>query len=196
MTLDNAFSSTEKMSTSRLCLRRIKMSDAEAVFAFKSDPKVTFSYGQDPHRSIDETKVWLQQRLNDPVKKDSIFWIIADKGNDTAIGECCLWNFDPGFHCAEIGYELSQEFWGAGLMAEALDEVISFGFLEMDLHRIEACPFEPNHRSQDLLLKMGFSLEGRLRERHLFHGRYLDQLYYGLLRQDWEGRKDLLPSRT
>jgi ribosomal-protein-alanine N-acetyltransferase len=188
MTLDGAFSHLATFNTDRLCVRQMRLSDAEAVFEFKSDHLVTDLYGQEPHRTIDESRAWLQRRVNDYALRDSIFWVITLKDDDTAIGECCLWNFDPGFKCAEIGYELHSNYWNKGLMGEALSEVLAYGFLEMGLHRIEASPFADNIQSQKLLLKLGFRLEGTLRERNFFHGRFLDQQYYGLLSEEWKDR--------
>jgi len=189
MTLDGAFTHLATFSTDRLCVRQMRLSDAEAVFAFKSDRRVTDQYGQEPHRTVEESRKWLQLRVNDYALRGSIFWVMTLKGDDTAIGECCLWNFDPGFHCAEIGYELNAEHWNKGLMGEAVSEVLAYGFLELGLHRIEASPFADNVRSQGLLLKLGFRLEGTLRERHFFHGRFLDQQYYGLLGEEWKDQK-------
>jgi ribosomal-protein-alanine N-acetyltransferase len=121
------------------------------------------------------------RQVNGYAIRDSVLWTLTLKDDDVAIGEYCLWNFEPGFLCAEVGYELHSKYWNRGLMSEALTEVLTYGFVEMGLHRIEACPFACNFHSRDLLVKLGFRLEGTLRDRHLFHGRYLDQLYYGLL---------------
>ena len=188
MTLDRAFEHLATLSTGRLCLRQMRLEDAEAVFAFKSDPDVTLVYGQEPHGTIDETREWLRKRINDFEVRGSVFWVLTLKGDDTAIGECCFWNFDPVFQCAEIGYELGQEHWNKGLMTEALTEVLDYGFREMCLHRIEACPYAGNARSRKLLTTLGFKEEGRLRERHFFRGHFQDQLYYGLLRPEWKCR--------
>lgn len=188
MTLDGAFTHLATLSTDRLSLRQMKMDDAEAVFAFKSDPSVTVCYGQEPHRTIEESRAWLQRRMDDYAIRDSIFWVLTLKDDDEAIGECCLWNFDSSFQCAEIGYELHTKFWYKGLMAEALKAVLAYGFLEMGLHRIEASPLAGNIRSQNLLSKLGFRLEGTLRERHFFQGRFLDQMYFGLLKEEWSDR--------
>jgi ribosomal-protein-alanine N-acetyltransferase len=186
MTMENAFTRLGTFRTERLCIRPIRPSDAEAVFSFKSDDQVTECYGQEPHRTIDETNVWLENRMKDYAKRESVFWVITLKNDDIAIGECCLWNFDPSFQCAEVGYELRSGYWNRGLMTEALTEVLAYGFQEMGLHRIEACPLATNSHSQDLLLKLGFKNEGRLRERHPFRGCYLDQMYLGLLAGDWK----------
>ena len=186
MTLDGAFTKLGDITTPHLCLHQMKIADAEAVFAFKSDPKVTLCYGQEPHRTIEETKIWLKKRVNDYEARGSVFWVLTLKDNDVAIGECCFWNFDPGFRSAEIGYELHSQYWHKGYMTEAVAEVIAYGFREMDLHRIEACPYDNNNHSHDLLRKLGFKEEGRLRERHFFRGKFEDQLYFGLLRDEWK----------
>ncbi len=188
MTLDGAFTHLATLSTERLSLRQMNPDDAEAVFTFKSDPSVTVCYGQEPHRTIEESRAWLQRRMDDYVIRDSIFWVLTLKDDDVAIGECCIWNFDSSFKCAEIGYELHARYWNKGLMAEALKAVLAYGFLEMGLHRIEASPFAGNIRSQNLLSKLGFRLEGTLRERHLFQGLFLDQMYFGLLKEEWSDR--------
>ena len=90
MTLDGAFTHLATFNTDRLCVRQMRLSDAEAVFAFKSDHRVTDLYGQEPHRTIDESRGWLQRRVNDYALRDSIFWVITFKGDDIAIGERCL----------------------------------------------------------------------------------------------------------
>ncbi len=169
-------------------MRQMRMDDTEAVYAFKSDPSVTACYGQEPHRTIEESRAWLQRRVDDYAIRDSIFWVLTLKEDDVVIGECCLWNFDPSFQCAEIGYELHPRYWHRGLMAEALREVLAYGFQEMGLHRIEASPFAGNIRSKNLLIKLRFKSEGTLRERYLFRGRFLDQMYFGLLKEEWSDR--------
>ena len=58
---------------------------------------------------------------------------------------------------------------------------MTYGFTDMDLHRIEALPPTFNEPSVKLLIKLGFKLEGRIRERVYFSGRFEDQLIFGLL---------------
>ena len=186
MTLDGAFSQLATLTTERLCLRQMRLSDAEAVFSFKSDPEVSVCYGQEPHQTIEETRTWLLRRVNDYAIRDSIFRVLTLRDEEVAIGECCLWNFDPSFLSAEIGYESHPKYWNKGLMTEALIEVLAYGFLEMGLHRIEARPYACNTESRNLLLKLGFKQEGMLRECHFFRGSFLDQLCYGLLSQEWK----------
>lgn len=80
-----------------------------------------------------------------------------------------------GFHCwqqegdmekAEMGYDLSPEFWGKGYMSEALEELIKVGFEVMQLSYVEAHVEQDNIRSQQLLKKLDFQLDD-LHQDHL-----------------------------
>ena len=70
-------------------------------------------------------------------------------------------------------------------MSEALCAIITFGFTEMRLSRVEAVVDDPNEPSTALLRKLGFSHEGTLRKRFFFHGRLWDEHYFGLLKEEW-----------
>lgn len=190
MTIDAAFTHFPSLITNRLNLRQIQPTDAEAIFAIKSDLEVTRHYGQEPHRSLDNTLAWMQ-RLQASYERHEVFaWGITLKGKDTVIGICTLWNFDPSFHCVEIGYELHPAYGRQGIMAEALSAILSCGFTELGLHRIEANPLVGNTPSSRLLLKLGFMYEGTLRQRHFFRGHFEDQQYFGLLKDEWLATRD------
>jgi ribosomal-protein-alanine N-acetyltransferase len=183
--LDRAFTHPPTFTTERLRVRPIELTDARALFEIKSDRTVTERYGQKPN-SWEETQAWVRDRLADRSRRGSIYWVFTLRDDDTAVGSCCYWNFEPGFRTAEIGYELHRAHWGTGIMTEALPPIIAYGFASLGLHRIEACPLAENTPSRKLPLKLGFKYEGKLRQRVFFKGRYLDQLYYGLLKKDWQ----------
>ncbi len=71
-------------------------------------------------------------------------------------------------------------------MIEAVSAILTWGFNELKLQRIEACPLAKNIPSKSLLLKLGFSYEGNLRQRVDFCDRFEDQLYFGLLKDEWK----------
>jgi len=181
--LARAFTHPPTFTTDRLHVRPIELTDAKALFEIKSDRRVTERYGQKPD-SWEEVQAWVQDRLADKSRRGSIYWVFTLKGDETAIGSCCYWNFEPGFRTAEIGYELHRAHWRKGIMTEALPPIFSYGFAGLGLHRIEARPLAENTPSRKLLLKLGFKYEGNLRQRVFFRGRYLDQSYYGLIRED------------
>ncbi len=185
MTIDAALTHFPVLTTNRLHLRQIRPTDAEAFFAIKSDQEVTRHYGQEPHQSLDDTRAWLQRLQVSYERREALFWCLTFKGADTVIGSCTFWNFDASFRCAEIGYELHQAYWKQGIMAEAVSAILGCGFSELKLHRIEANPLAGNTSSRSLLLKLGFTYEGTLRQRVFFRDHFEDQEYFGLLEDEW-----------
>lgn len=187
MTIEQAFTTFPSLTTQHLHLREVQPSDAEALFAIKSDPEVTARYAQEPHRSLEDTHRWIQRLQDSYQQRDALFWCLTLKGNDRAIGGCTLWNLEPpGYHHAELGYELHPDYWGRGFITEANRALIDYGFRELDFHRIEACPLDENTASRRLLAKLGFSYEGNLRQRLFFRGEFKDQLYFSLLKEEWQ----------
>jgi ribosomal-protein-alanine N-acetyltransferase len=134
---------------------------------------------------LDDTRGLIQRLQASYDRRESIFWCITLKGEDAVIGSCCFWNFSLGFHCAEIGYELHRAYWRKGVMAEAISAIVTYGFTKLGLHRIEANPLAGNVASRKLLLKLGFTYEGNLRQRVFFRDQFLDQHYFGLLKDEW-----------
>ncbi len=185
MTIDAAFTHFPSLTTNRLQLRQIQPSDIEALFALFSDEETMRFYGDDPQRSLDETSQMLEQVQTGYSKRKHIRWGITLKGKDQIIGSCSLYNFDTHSHHAETGYILNRSFWGQGIMTEAMSAILTYGFAELELHRIEAVIDIANQRSKGLLLKLGFTYEGNLRQRYFFRDQFEDAHYFGLLKHEW-----------
>jgi ribosomal-protein-alanine N-acetyltransferase len=188
MSIEKMFSQFPVLTTERLVLRQFRPEDTEAVFAITSDPAVREVTGHEPHRSLDEAHQLAQRRQKLYEDREAIIWAVTLKGEDTVIGDCLFWNFGPDFHYAETGYELNSEYWRQGITTEAMKAVLAYGFTELDLHRIEAVVSAENQPSSSLLLKMGFKLEGTLRQRWFFRDRFIDEQYFGLLKDEWAKR--------
>ena len=185
MTIDTAFTRFPSLTTNRLHLRQIQPEDAEAIFATFSDEEAMQFYGHEPHRSLDETRRSIEQTQTRYVRRETIRWGITLKDEDSVIGSCSFHHFDAGFHRAETGYELNRAFWSQGLMTEALSAILTYGFTELGLHRVEAIIDMANEPSKKLLLKLGFTYEGNLRQRYIFRDRFEDEHYFGLLQDEW-----------
>ncbi len=185
MTIDTAFTDFLTLSTKRLRLRQIRPEDAEAVFAIYSDEE-TMRYYNETFQSLAEAEAYITLRQDDYVRRREIRWGIARHDDDRIIGSCGLHHFDESYHRAETGYILHRACWGQGNMAEALSAVLTYGFTEMGLHRIEAVIDSANERSKNLLVKLGFQYEGNLRQRFLFRGEFEDEHYFGLLCDEWQ----------
>lgn len=83
---------------------------------------------------------------------------------------------------AELGYYLAEEYWGNGLMAQAVRQVCSHVFANSDILRIYAEPFSRNTASCRVLEKAGFAYEGTLRQNAVKNGEVLDMKMYALLK--------------
>jgi len=84
-------------------------------------------------------------------------------------------------HARMLGYWLKEECWGQGFMTEAVQSVLNYGFIQMNLHLITANCYPHNQRSQRVLEKNGFIYEGRLHQAELmYNGQIYDHLCYYL----------------
>lgn len=185
MTIEVAFAHFPPLTSERLVLRHIQPRDAAALFATFSDEDAMRFYGHEPHRSLDETRQWIEQVHARYVRREAIRWGITLKGGDRVIGSCGFHHFDTGFHRAETGYELNCAYWQQGIMTEAMSVMLTYGFTEMGLHRVEAIIDIENEPSKNLLLKLGFVYEGNLRQRYAFRDHFEDEHYFGLLTHEW-----------
>lgn len=66
-----------------------------------------------------------------------------------------------------------------------MSAVLTYGFTKLGLHRIEANVGAGNTPSESLLLKLGFTFEGNLRQRYFFRGHFEDQHCFGMLKDEW-----------
>ena len=81
---------------------------------------------------------------------------------------------------AELGYWLGKDFWGNGIMSQAIKEIVKLAFERYDIVRIYATPFENNYKSHKVLEKCGFKLEAKFDKVVLKNGELLDELVYAI----------------
>jgi len=83
---------------------------------------------------------------------------------------------------AELGYYISEEYWGKGIMTEAVRQICNYVFENSDIIRIYAEPFATNFASCRVLEKAGFQLEGTLRSNAVKNGKVMDMKMYSLIK--------------
>lgn len=84
-----------------------------------------------------------------------------------------------------IGYWLSKKAEGHGIITKSCEELLSYGFGELNLNRIEIKTATKNHKSQAIPQKLNFIREGVLRQAELVNNTFLDLVLYSLLRSEW-----------
>lgn len=85
---------------------------------------------------------------------------------------------------AELGYYLAEEYWGRGIMTEAVRQTCRYVFDKSDIVRIYAEPFSCNRASCRVLEKAGFQYEGTLRKNAVKNGKIIDMKMYSLLKTE------------
>jgi RimJ/RimL family protein N-acetyltransferase len=85
---------------------------------------------------------------------------------------------------AEMGYMLSEKYWGQGIMTEAVKLMVEYCFKTFDITRIFARPFGTNKSSQRVLEKAGFTLEGCFEKTLFKHNEYIDEIIYAKRKTD------------
>ena len=174
-----------QLHTERLFIRPLEHTDAQALFAVFSDPKVMRHWSGAAWNSLDQASQKIAQYDKALRENESIGLAIATVDTNTVIGTCSLFHLDEQCRRAEIGYGLASASWGKGYMHEALITLIKFGFEVLDLNRIEADIDPRNLASIRSVERLGFVKEGHLRERWIVEGEISDSNIYGLLRRDW-----------
>ena len=176
------------LETERLILRKMVLNDAEAVFAYASNSDVSRYTLWETHRSIEDSRAFLEfatQKYENGGEPD---WGIVYRGNGCLVGACGLVNWEAEHARAEVGFVLSREYWGRGLMSEAVRAILRFGFERMNLNRIEARCIAENAASARVMEKAGMVYEGTLRQREYIKGAYRDINLYAILKKGFPGR--------
>jgi ribosomal-protein-alanine N-acetyltransferase len=175
------------LETSRLILRPLVDDDIEFVFRHFSDPDVTKYLLDNPPLAERSEAQELIDFYKAPTGTKPTRWCVVSKRDDRAIGTCGYHNWSARNRRAEIGYDLSPDAWGQGFMSEALGAAIDYGFNHMNLNRIEALVYPENVRSVRLLERLGFQVDGVLRDYFFHDGKFYDHQLFSLLRREWKG---------
>lgn len=86
---------------------------------------------------------------------------------------------------AEIGYWIDSDFEGKGIITDCVKTIINYGFNDLGLHRIQIRCDSCNIKSKSIPERLGFKLEGVVRENHRRDDRFSDALIYGVLSNEW-----------
>lgn len=154
----------------------------EPLFILRSDPGIMRFIPRPlatSHADVLELIDRMQQGINE---NTSICWAITLKGEDRLIGFIGYVRTNPENHRAEVGYLLSADHQGKGIMKEALQTIIHYGFDTMKLHSIEGVVSPANKASSGVLLGCGFVKEAYYREKELVNGVFEDIEVYSLLK--------------
>jgi ribosomal-protein-alanine N-acetyltransferase len=170
------------METERLILRELQDADAIGIQAMRSSQLVNRFIARNDTISKEEAQNLVEMSRQAFQNRTGIAWAGVRKGNNQFIGACGFNRIDFPNLRAEIGGEMSSDFWGRKLAIEAVAAIVSFGFQELGLHSIEA-RIDPGNRSAiALLLELGFVKEAHFCDYVYFKDSFRDMVVYSCIR--------------
>lgn len=174
-----------RLETDRLLLRGWEPSDADAVFAYASDPEVTPYMAWDAHRSPADAVAFLDGFVAERYAEQELDYCLCLRTDPaSAIGGLGVYWRSRPHRSMQLGYVLRRDAWGRGFVPEAARRLIRHVFETTDAARIWAPIFAPNVRSRRAAEKMGLAFEGVLRSAVEYRGRRWDEAIYAIVRED------------
>lgn len=178
--------STEKIETARLILRKFQYSDnADMRKYWISDPEVQSLYCEPIYEKEEEVKALLDKYINSYEKEDYYRWAIELKETGECIGQIAYFLVDSKNHFGEIEYCIGSAFQKKGFATEATKSVIQYGFEKINFNKIQICHKSKNIPSKKVIENCGLTYEGVLRDFFYEDGGYVDRLYYSILKREY-----------
>ena len=171
------------LETDRLILRGWKESDLYDFYEYAKEPEVGPAAGWKPHEKIEES----QRILNDFIKKQQV-WAIVLKENDKVIGSIGLHDDEKRRldNAKMMGYVLSKDYWGQGLMTEAAKRVVKYVFEDMKIDVLSIYHYPFNKASKRVIEKCNLKFDGILRcATKRFDGIIFDDYCYSILKNEY-----------
>lgn len=178
---------TKIKETERLILRKVKADDAIEMYNnWAKDEEVTKYLTWPAHNSVEISKKVIKIWIENYEDIEYYHWAIELKETHELIGTISLMNVDNHNENCEVGYCMSKEYWGKGIMTEVFSKIIKFAFEEVDFKRITARHDIFNIASGKVMEKCGLKYEGTLRKVNKdSKGILVDCKYYSILKEEY-----------
>ena len=173
------------LSGNIVTLRELRASDAASLFAMLTTEEVS-RFISPPPTTVEGFERFIAWTLRQRSAGTYACFAVTLKGSDIAIGIFQLREVDPGFGTAEWGFAIGSPFWGTGVFQDGAEQMVTFAFETVGVHRLEARAAVKNGRGNGALRKIGATQEGLLRKSFRKDGEYLDQMLWTILDEDWQ----------
>lgn len=178
----DVFNTFPILKTERLTLRDIRITDAEEIYKMRASGRVNQFIARNNMSNFEDSKLLIEKTNTAFKNKMAIGWAGILRNNNAIIGTCGFNQIDYPNLRAEIGGELSVDYWGKNIAIEAVSTIIKFGLNNLNLHSIEA-KVSPNNRGAIYLMEqLGFKKEAHFVDRIYFYGNFSDMAVYTLLK--------------
>jgi RimJ/RimL family protein N-acetyltransferase len=176
-----------ELKTKRLYIRPVSIEDKEPMYKYRSDPETNKFLSLIP-KSVDDIASFINKTSSDIDIPGTWFQLVLiELHSNLLIGDIGIHFLDtePENKQVEIGYTLNKEFRKKGYATEALHSVIDYLMNALNKHRIIASIAPTNIDSIKLVERLGFRKEAHFVESIFFHGKWVDDIVYALLENEW-----------
>ena len=176
---------SQVMETKRLILRPFKIEDADDMFNnWASNDNVTKYLTWPTHTNIEITKFILSEWVKTYEDIKTYHWAIVLKQTNEVIGDISIVGMDESIASCELGWCMSEKYWGQGIMPEAALKVRDFLFDEVGFNRVSARHDTNNPKSGRVMEKIGMKYEGTCRKAAKNNQGLCDIAIYAILKED------------
>ncbi len=168
--------------TKRLILRQLKLTDIEDFYAYAKKPDIGPMAGWPPHKNLEQTYKILKMMI-----REEDTWAITLKEDDVLIGTIELHAssiFQALENKKELGYAIDDIYWGQGIVREAAEAILNYGFMEIELSEILCGHYPHNKQSQRVIEKLGF-IYTHTEQKKDYKNNPIDVLMYKIIRKDY-----------
>jgi len=168
----------------RIMLRELVKSDALSLLSMLSSEEVAKFISPPPTtpQGFEKFIAWAHRERQ---TGNQFTFGMVPEGCDHAVGLVQVRAIAPRFSVAEWGFAVGSPFWGTGLFLASARMTLDFAFQHTAVNRLEARAVVQNGRGNGALRKLGAVQEGVLRGSLLKEGKYLDQIMWSIISQDW-----------
>lgn len=163
------------------------------------DSQPLFRLIEDSREYLQEWLPWLNRSTTLKDTEDFIknsFYTYANRSGLTSgifvkgeiVGIISFNELDWSNNIGYIGYWLSESKQGNGIMTQATEAFIDYGFTKLLLNRIDIRVAYQNLKSRSIPERLNFKLEGHIEQAEWLYDHYVDHLIYGLTKQNWESK--------
>jgi [ribosomal protein S5]-alanine N-acetyltransferase len=183
--LELNFSSFPKFQTERLFLERLTSAHLNDLFEIRSNP-VTMRFIPRPVAKTTEDAQVLIDMIDEGINaNEKINWGLFTKDTGKLIGVAGYVRVNKSNARAEVGYVLNSAYHQRGLMKEALDKILEYGFNTLNFNCIEAIIDPENIPSVRLIEKLDFMREGLLRDFTYHNEKFSDAFIFSKLKREF-----------
>jgi len=170
-------------ASDHLTMRPTHPDDAGALFEAYGDADLMTWWSSAPHTSLAQTRDDLARRQEPENRQGWRGWTMVASAGGAVVGTLGATTRRPGV--AEIGYLVIRRHWSRSYAREGVSRLIDLLFVDEGHRRVMADTDPDNVASNGLLARLGFTIEGRLRDEWETHIGVRDSLIWGLLASEW-----------